>query len=267
MWVMLWLNAGLVLFFVVTQTQSTGYSDYKNVKQSKECPCGCMMGPAGPGGIPGVPGMHGQEGRKGDHGELGTKGYSGDFGPVGPVGPEGKKGSRGKKGTKGDFGPAGEMGPTGDQGERGHTGLPGEKGSKGEASKRNKKMAFSVVRSQRLGPVLQDTTVTFDTIVTNIGEGFDVYTSHFVCKSNATFVFMVHILGQNNVNAYAWLMLNDHHQVPLHGDGRAGYGAGSQSLILSLKADDHVWVQLNKDSGLLNDYTTFSGYMLFDDRD
>ena len=186
---------------------------------------------------------------------------------MGPLGPEGKKGSRGKKGGRGDVGETGATGAVGEKGEIGGPGLQGEKGHKGEPPRKPKKLAFSVVRGQRLGPVLQDTTVTFDTVVTNIGEGFDVYSSHFVVKSNGTFMFMVHILGQNNVNAYAWLMLNDHHQVPLHGDGRAGYGAGSQSLILNLKADDHVWVLLNKDSALLNDYTTFSGYLLFDDRD
>jgi C1q domain len=53
--------------------------------------------------------------------------------------------------------------------------------------------------------------------------------------------------------------------VPIHGDGRAGYGTGSQTIILSLKTDDHVWIQLSKDSALLNDYTTFSGYLLFED--
>ena len=54
-------------------------------------------------------------------------------------------------------------------------------------------------------------------------------------------------------------------QVPIHGDGRAGYGTGSQTVIVSLKADDRVWIQLSKDSALLNDYTTFSGYLIFED--
>ena len=126
-------------------------------------------------------------------------------------------------------------------------------------------MAFSVVRSVKLGPVMQDTPVIFDRVVTNIGEGFDEYSSHFVCRVNGTYVFMTHILGQNNKDVYAWVMLNNKHKVPLHGDGRAGYGTGSQSIILHLKYDDHVWLQLSKDSGLLNDYSTFSGFLLFED--
>lgn len=59
--------------------------------------------------------------------------------------------------------------------------------------------------------------------------------------------------------------MNDKHKGPLHGDGRAGYGTGSQTLILTLKTDDHVWIQLSKDSALLNDYSTFSGFLQFDD--
>ena len=54
-------------------------------------------------------------------------------------------------------------------------------------------------------------------------------------------------------------------QVPIHGDGRAGYGTGSQTVVFSMKTDDTVWIQLRKDSALFNDYTTFSGYLIFED--
>ena len=157
------------------------------------------------------------------------------------------------------------MGSKGMKGERGYPGMMGEKGNKGEPAGPTHKVAFSVARSQRLGPVLQDTPVSFDVVFTNLNEAFDSYSSHFICKVNGTYVFMTHILGQNNKDVYAWIMLNDKHKVPLHGDGRAGYGTGSQTIILRLKAEDHVWIQLSKDSGLLNDYTTFSGYLLYED--
>ena len=165
----------------------------------------------------------------------------------------------------GETGKEGVAGEKGLKGDRGYSGLPGANGLKGEPAKPLRKMAFSVARSMRLGPVLQDTPITFDVQYTNVGQGFDVYSSHFVCKHNGTYLFVTHILGQNNKDVYAWIMLNDKHKVPLHGDGRAGYGTGSQTIILQLKVDDHVWIQLSKDSGLLNDYTTFSGYLLFED--
>ena len=47
-------------------------------------------------------------------------------------------------------------------------------------------------------------------------------------------------------DVYAWIMKNHEHQVPLHGDGRAGYGSASQSLVLSLSKGDRVWLQLRK---------------------
>jgi len=82
---------------------------------------------------------------------------------------------------------------------------------------------------------------------------------------NGTYLFTAHVLGQNGRDVSAWIMMNDRHRAPLHGDGRAGYGAGGQTVVLPLRRDDHVWLQLNKDSALLNDYTTFSGHLLFED--
>ena len=186
-------------------------------------------------------------------------------GDMGLPGPEGPPGNRGKKGSPGEPGERGKMGDKGQKGERGYSGMPGPPGPRGEMSRPPKRVAFSVVRSMKLGPVLQDTPITFDKVVTNVGQGFDEYSSHFVCRVNGTYLFMTHILGQNNKDVYAWIMLNSKHKVPLHGDGRAGYGTGSQSIILNLQYDDHVWLQLSKDSALLNDYSTFSGYLLFED--
>ena len=90
------------------------------------------------------------------------------------------------KGVPGDMGPPGLMGPKGIKGDSGVSG--GEK----------RRVAFSVARSQKLGPVLQETIVTFDVVMTNVGDAFDVYSSHFVAKQNATYLFTTHIVGQNN---------------------------------------------------------------------
>ena len=170
--------------------------------------------------------------------------------------PEGDSGNPGFTGTKGERGPVGFMGTPG---------LPGQKGEPGDLQKPNRKIAFSVGRSVKLGPVIEDTPITYDNIYTNTGNCFDEYSSHFVSKVNGTFLFMAHVLGQYNKDVYAWIMLNKKHKVPLHGNARAGYGMGSQTIILHLNVDDHVWIQISKDSGLLNDYSTFSGFLLFED--
>lgn len=133
----------------------------------------------------------------------------------------------------------------------------------GEKGQPPAKIAFSAGRRFRLGPVSQDTIITFDNVFVNIGGSFDVYTSHFVCKVNATYIFTTHILSQEDHDAYAWIMVNSRHTMPLHGD--PGYGTGSNTVILHLLKDDHVWVQLSKNSTLMNDYSTFSGHILFED--
>lgn len=239
------------------------------IKSDEQQHCGChMVGPSGPPGIPGVPGLHGsrgQDGYKGEKGDIGSKGDIGLPGVPGKLGPSGPQGEKGKRGNDGEKGLQGSQGDRGEKGERGYTGFAGLKGNKGEPPPPGRHVAFSVARSQKLGPVLQDTPVTFDVIFTNVGDSFETYSSHFVCHINGTYMFTAHVLSQDSKNVFAWLMMNDRHRAPLHGDGRNGYGSGSQTIILTLRQEDHVWIQLSKDSALLNDYTTFSGFLLFED--
>lgn len=126
-------------------------------------------------------------------------------------------------------------------------------------------IAFSASRSSPLGPVREETIITYDEVFLNLGDSFDIFSSHFVCKVNGTYLFTAHILGTQNNDAYAWIMFNGQPMVPMHGDHQAGYGTGSNTLIYHLVRDDHVWVQLMKNSSLLNDYSTFSGYLIYKD--
>lgn len=185
-------------------------------------------------------------------------------GEGGPLGPNGDKGSRGRKGQKGDPGGDGSNGEKGAMGPRGYPGYKGDRGDKGQTAKPTRRIAFSASRTTKLGRVMQDTIVTFNNVFVNIGESFDTYTSHFVCQVNGTYLFTAHIMGQNKIDAFAWVMVNNQHQLPLHGDGRAGFGSSSNTIILNLNVEDHVWIQLSKDSALLNDYSTFSGFLIFE---
>jgi len=51
--------------------------------------------------------------------------------------------------------------------------------------------------------------VTFDVVFANAGDAFDVYSSHFVCRVNGTYLFTAHVLGQNGRDVFAWIMVND----------------------------------------------------------
>lgn len=61
-------------------------------------------------------------------------------------------------------------------------GPPGEQGARGSKGDQPPRIAFTVTRSEPLGPVQQKTPVTFDKIHLNLGDSFDVYSSHFICK-------------------------------------------------------------------------------------
>lgn len=51
---------------------------------------------------------------------------------------------------------------------------------------------------------------------------FDIYTSEFVVKGNGTYIFHLHVMSQENRECYAWIMVNNRHQLPVYGDARAG---------------------------------------------
>jgi len=126
------------------------------------------------------------------------------IGAIGPVGERGRRGSRGEPGIKGD---------TGDVGLPGQKGEPCAKSTTTARRLSGARVAFSVARSQKLGPVSDDTLVGFDVVFTNIGDGFDLDASRFVCRTNGTYTFTTHLLGQDNMDVYAWIMMNDKHKV------------------------------------------------------
>lgn len=126
---------------------------------------------------------------------------------TGPSGDRGRRGGRGEPGIKGD---TGDVGSPGLKGQKGEPNLMSTTTSRRSSGAR---VAFSVARSQKLGPVLEDTLVGFDVVLTNVDDGFDVSSSRFVCRTNGTYTFTAHLLGQNNNDFYAWIMMNDKHKV------------------------------------------------------
>ena len=137
--------------------------------------------------------------------------------------------------------------------------------SSGQSARLDMRIAFSASRTNPMGPVTEDTTITFDKVLLNQGDSFDIFTSHFVTKLNGTYLFTAHVLSSSDCDAYAWITVNNRPIVPMHGDHRAGYGTGSNTIIYHLVLEDHVWIQLMRNSSLLNDYSTFSGHLIYED--
>ena len=51
---------------------------------------------------------------------------------------------------------------------------------------------------------------------------FDTRTSEFKVKGNGTYIFHLHVMSQEFTECYAYIMLNDQHHLPVHGDARNG---------------------------------------------
>lgn len=51
---------------------------------------------------------------------------------------------------------------------------------------------------------------------------FDTIASEFVVKGNGTYIFHLHVMSQEFTECYAYVMLNDRHHLPVHGDARNG---------------------------------------------
>jgi hypothetical protein len=150
--------------------------------------------------------------------------------------------------------------------------LPGKRGSRGEAgtpAKSPPKIAFSVQRNLTYGKFGYDFDISFDHVITNVGEAFSSYTSHLTAPLNGVYVFMFNTLGGNG-NTLVSLMVNGVKRASAwgyHTDKNPYPNAGNQ-VIVQLLQDDRVWLKLA--AGTTMNYGTkpsvlsFSGFLLFE---
>ncbi|XP_078666664.1 complement C1q tumor necrosis factor-related protein 6-like [Branchiostoma floridae x Branchiostoma belcheri] len=203
-----------------------------------------------------------------------------------PAGAKGEQGAAGPQGLKGDLGDAGprgapgKLGPAGPKGERGHRGEPGpvgERGPSGVSPPAPPVVAFSVARTTGVRKTSSDTLVTYDTVITNVGGGFNKETGKFVAGIGGIyfFTFTGKTEWATKVSYKAHLMKNGEIVVSLHennGDLRQT-NSGSNSAVLQLSPGDQVWVRLGGDGrsfpGTISHpgsrFLTFSGFLIHAD--
>lgn len=63
---------------------------------------------------------------------------------------------------------------------------------------------------------------------------FDTIASEFVVKGNGTYIFHLHVMSQEFTECYAYVMLNDRHHLPVHGDARNGWVTQVSTLRVEL---------------------------------
>ncbi|XP_038073602.1 complement C1q and tumor necrosis factor-related protein 9A-like [Patiria miniata] len=233
------------------------------------------------------------------------KGEAGPMVPSGLPGVVGPQGLPGRDGLNGLNGPAGLPGRSGEKGERGASGdmsgilkllnqqtpdvlsdlqevLDILKGQKTQMFAGPEMMmaspplihrvghveitAFTVVRTSDLpGHGDSEKDITYDRVITNIGNRFNFETGHFVCSTNGTYFFTFNVVHDRDVMVE--LVKNGERLVAVHGDAaqklRTMY---TNSAVVELAERDEVWTRLSRShslSGNTQHLTTFTGYLLY----
>ncbi|XP_075910507.1 complement C1q tumor necrosis factor-related protein 2-like isoform X1 [Petromyzon marinus] len=189
---------------------------------------------AGINGIPGQPGAPGQHG---------TPGAPGRDGRDGTTGAPGAKGDVGARGLTGDSGLPGKLGPLGQPGRVGTPGVPGEQGDRGEKGERGEsgvgpRSAFSA----KVGAYTPaaGSPVTFNVIITNPQGHYNAGTGKFTCAHPGVYYFMLYMHAHEK-HLVVMIMKNGKVISKVCGEK---YDAISGSVVLSLKAGDEVWLEL-----------------------
>ncbi|XP_077997644.1 uncharacterized protein LOC144450794 [Glandiceps talaboti] len=233
-------------------------------------------GDTGIKGNKGSMGGQGIQGPKGGKGEVGQKGIDGLKGSMGGQGIQGPKGDRGligqsgRNGLKGQKGLAGQMGIKGVQGSMGGQGIQGPKGHKGEVGQvqQQPRVAFSVAKTTSMGPVSSSTVIVYDKVYSNDGNGYSTSTGKFTCPVSGMYYFMISALRHNSNHLYVCLIKNTT-RLPcifVHNSGGRSHGAASNSVIIDIDHGDEIWVRLVSGTAVYsdsNEYTTFTGYLLY----
>ncbi|XP_041111088.1 caprin-2-like isoform X5 [Polyodon spathula] len=131
------------------------------------------------------------------------------------------------------------------------------------------RVAFSAARTSNFTPGTLDQTISFDLLLNNLGETFEMHMGRFSCPVNGTYVFIFHMLKLAvNVPLYVNLMKNEEVLVSAYAnDGAPDHETASNHAVLQLYQGDQIWLRLHRGAiyGSSWKYSTFSGYLLYQD--
>ncbi|XP_033019354.1 caprin-2 isoform X4 [Lacerta agilis] len=129
--------------------------------------------------------------------------------------------------------------------------------------------AFSATRTSNFTPGTLDQPITFDLLLHNLGEAFNIHLGRFSCPVNGTYVFFFNMLKLAvNVPLYVNLMKNEEILVSAYAnDGAPDHETASNHAVLQLFQGDQIWLRLHRGAiyGSSWKYSTFSGFVLYQD--
>ncbi|KAJ8309961.1 hypothetical protein KUTeg_011826 [Tegillarca granosa] len=110
--------------------------------------------------------------------------------------------------------------------------------------------------------------IKYDRVVTNIGNGYSVSTGRFVAPVSGTYAFSVTVSDKSGVGpAHLDIMKNDIEVGAVRSEKTVDMDLGSQTVVLSLKASDNVYIKNRGNHGLHSHrgryaINTFSGFLI-----
>lgn len=242
--------------------------------------CQGPIGPQGPPGIPGVPGSHGSNGIPGGIGQKGEAGIGirGEVGQRGDPGVRGEPGVKGERGESGGIGLPGKVGPSGPRGpiglgEPGPRGLPGLQGGPGVPGQAavTRRSAFTAIKTSIQSGGDANDVVTFQQLVTNVGNDFNTSTGKFTCRVPGVYFFMFSLnTDASPSDNEVVIVKNDVVLVGAANDKQSRDDHMSTGTVVSLVAGDQVWLKLFNYNNQKIDYhrvgySSFTGYLMYED--
>ncbi|XP_066270332.1 cerebellin-3-like [Branchiostoma lanceolatum] len=141
-------------------------------------------------------------------------------------------------------------------------------------------VAFSVARTDPLGPFPNDTTMQWNYMYANAGGAFDMGTGVFTAPVGGTYYFCWNGQKRSNTNDMAlYLEINGAGQAGIYEDNWNGGGgiftptlnpgSAQSDMVVHLYPGDEVHLRLNDEaypySTSFGKYTAFTGFLLFAD--
>nr|XP_022293091.1 uncharacterized protein LOC111103840 isoform X3 [Crassostrea virginica] len=108
-------------------------------------------------------------------------------------------------------------------------------------------------------------TLIFNSVILNVGNGYNPSTGVFTSPVTGTYVFYVTAVEYSKQYLMVDIVLNSVSKVKLLGDSEAAYQTGTNMVVLNLQKGDSVWVRHVSGKGYWSDSvpaTTFTGFLI-----